>query len=205
MRRSVLMSAVMAIVFAGAAVPAMTQVQLTGVTTDTTQALTASDLDQVAAPEEQLTVPLPTPTPTLTGILVDGSCYTSRGKTAMGEGSHEKCAIVCAQKGHRLAVVTDKGEVYVVIGALALNNNAKLIPFVNKTVAVIGTVKTVVIQDYLADTVQTVLTKIDKRRPNGTEEGVVPTVKKGDARQGDVLTAAEIAIEATSIDLVKVP
>jgi len=195
------MSAVMAIVFAGAAVPAMTQVQLTGAITDTTQTLTADGQDLVAA--QDLLVPVTTTG--ITGILVDGSCYTSRGKTAMGEGPHEKCAIVCAQKGHRLAVVTDKGEVYVVIGGLALNNNAKLIPFINKTVVITGTIKTVVIQDYLADTVQTVLTKIDKRRPNGTEEGVVPPAKKGDARQGDVLTAAEVAIEATAIDLVKVP
>ena len=216
MRRSMLITAAMAIVLAGAAVPVTTQVQQTSPTIDSAQTLTETSQDQLVAGQEQLVTgqeqlpvptptPLPAPTPTLTGIVVDSSCYTARGKTAMGEGTHEKCAIVCAQKGHRLAVVTDKGDVFVIVGVLAQNNNARLLPFINKTVAVTGTITTIVIQDYLADVVQPVLTKIDKRRPQGTEDGVTPPAKKGDARQGDVLTAPEIAIDATAIDLVKVP
>jgi hypothetical protein len=193
MRRTMLIPAVLAIVFAGAAVPAMTQVQTLG---DAIQTVTTTTQDVLT---------VTTTVPTLTGMLVDASCYTTRGKTASGPGSHEKCAIVCAQRGNRLALVTDKGDVYMVIGALTQENNAKLVQFVNKTVVITGTVKQVVAQDIIPDTISTVISKLDKRRPQGTEEGVTPPQKKGDARQGDILTGPETAIDATAIDLAKVP
>jgi hypothetical protein len=197
MRRTMLIPAVMAIVFAGAAVPAVTQVQQTLTATgDTVDALTTTT--------QTLLTPT-TNTATLTGMLVDASCYTTRGKTASGPGNHEKCAIVCAQRGNRLALVTDKGDVYMVIGVLTQENNAKLVQFVNKTVVITGTVKQVVAQDIIPDTISTVISKLDKRRPQGTEDGVTPPQKKGDARQGDILTAPETAIDATGINLAKVP
>ena len=198
MRRSMLIPAVMAIVFAGAVVPAMTQVQLPGAT-DVTQTLTGTTQDLLAAGQELLNG---VSGPIVTGILVDSSCYTMKGKVAMGEGGHEKCALVCAQKGHRLAVVTEKGDVYMVIGLLAQDNNARLIPFINKTVVIAGQTREVIIQD-VTDTAP-VPVKTDKRRPTGNEEGVTPPMKKGDSRQGDKYDAPEMVIDALSIELAKV-
>src|SRR5437867_4502738 len=97
MRRSMLIPAVMAFVLAGAVVPTMTQVQTLSATVDsTTQTLVGTSQDLLTA----------VTTVTLTGVVADASCYINRGKTAIGAGNHEKCAILCAQRGNRLALVT---------------------------------------------------------------------------------------------------
>jgi len=201
MRRSMLIPTVLAIVFTAAVVPGMTQEQLVGVT-DATQTLTGvvTDTTQtlVAGTQDLLTGVTGTSV-TVTGIVVDSACYLARGKSAMGAGGHEKCAIVCAQKGQRLAIVTDKGDVYNIVGAMAQANNAKLLQFVNKTVVVVGQVNqvAVIVPDLVAKTVT------DNRRPTGTEDGVTNIVKKGDSREGDNYAGNETVIDITTITLAK--
>ena len=134
-----------------------------------------------------------------TGILVDSACYAALGKGATGS-DHAKCAIACAQKGNRLALVTANGTVYMLIGAFAQANNAKLIPMLNQTVVLTGPVATRVPDNPLPPPVLN-----DGRRPTGTQDAIVTTpVRKGDFREGDVPNASETTIEVTSIQLAAV-
>lgn len=73
----------------------------------------------------------------VTGELVDLACYTKDKVKNVG-AEHQECAVTCAKKGMRAAVVTESGEVYEVSGALADNNNARLIRFMGQKVAVQG-------------------------------------------------------------------
>jgi predicted metal-binding protein len=90
-----------------------------------------------------LTVPVLAKTETVTGQLVDQNCYMK--DTASNKGVDHKmpadtkdCAIACAKKGQPLALLTSDGKVYAIVGDLAANNNAKLIPHISHTVAITG-------------------------------------------------------------------
>lgn len=135
----------------------------------------------------------------LTGVLVDAACYATNGSRAAGS-DHMKCAMACAQKGGRLAVVTPTGIVYMVIGAYTQNNNAKLIELMNQSVVFTGTIGTRI----LTSAVPTLSSsKDDARRPTGELDGVVSgvSVKKGDYRDGDVSGVTENTIDAISVAL----
>ena len=164
MRRTVLILAVMAAVFSGAAVPE------------------AAD--------------------TLTGTLVDNACYAAAGSKATGS-DHMNCAMTCAQKGSRLAVVTPTGIVYMVIGVLTQNNNAKLVQLMNQSVTVTGTLGTRILTSAVP-TLTSTTSLDDGRRPTGEQDGIVSgvTVKKGDYRDGDVSGVTENTIDASSVALV---
>jgi hypothetical protein len=78
----------------------------------------------------------------VTGVLVDEACYT-KDKTNTGmahKGMSETCATDCAKKGNQVAIVTKDGAVYEVMamGALAGENNAKLVPHMSHTVTLTG-------------------------------------------------------------------
>jgi hypothetical protein len=130
---------------------------------------------------------------TITGVVVDSACYLSMGKKAM-DPDHLKCAIVCAQKSQRLALVTQSGDVYMIVGDYAANANAKLIPLLNTVVAVTGTVA-VRAPDLAVPTLAT-----DTRRQVGTQDiTFAKTIKKGDNKEGDLQNASEMTITITSI------
>jgi hypothetical protein len=134
-----------------------------------------------------------------TGVLVDSACYAAVGKAATGS-DHANCAIACAQKGNRLALVTAKGAVYMLIGTFAQANNAKLIAMLNQTVTLTGTVSTRVPDSPLPAPVLN-----DGRRPTDTQGAVVTTpVRKGDFREGDIPNASETTIDVTAIQLAAV-
>jgi hypothetical protein len=80
----------------------------------------------------------------LTGVLVDKACYTKdkANTTNAHKGMGETCAQACAKKGNTVALVTEKGDVYDVMpmGALAGDNNAKLVPHMSHTVTLTGDV-----------------------------------------------------------------
>jgi hypothetical protein len=77
------------------------------------------------------------------GVLVDLSCY-KRDKSNTGvdhkmpQGDTKDCAVACAKKGQPVGLLTDKGEMYIVGGALAENNNARLSRHMGYKVAVQG-------------------------------------------------------------------
>jgi hypothetical protein len=77
-------------------------------------------------------------TETVKGELVDQACYTKDKKNA--GASHKECADTCAKKGQPVAIVTTDGKVYQVTGAIAADNNAKLVPHMTHTVEITGDV-----------------------------------------------------------------
>jgi hypothetical protein len=71
----------------------------------------------------------------ITGTVVDTGCYMSHD--AIGE-KHTDCATMCAKNGVPLAIVDVAGKVYMPVAADHRNQNAKLMPFVEKKVKVTG-------------------------------------------------------------------
>lgn len=89
-----------------------------------------------------LGVPAFAKTETVTGQLVDLSCY-AHNKELTGnahKGMGELCAQDCAKKGKQVALLTADGKVYEVTGGLAANNNTKLVPHMAHTVSITGDV-----------------------------------------------------------------
>lgn len=80
---------------------------------------------------------------TVTGVLVDRACYTKAKADAANanKSAHDICTQGCAKlSGMRVALVTDKGDVYTVTGDYAANDNAKLVPHLCHTVTLTGDV-----------------------------------------------------------------
>ena len=77
-------------------------------------------------------------TTTLTGEIVDLSCYMGHG--AMG-ADHAKCAQGCITKGQPVGFLTTDGMLYLVIGANHEPANPKVADFAGKKSTITGTVK----------------------------------------------------------------
>jgi hypothetical protein len=76
-------------------------------------------------------------TVSITGIVVDTGCYVSHD--SKGEG-HSKCAEACAKNGVPLAILDEHGTLFMPIAVEHKDQNAKLMPFIEKRVKVTGTV-----------------------------------------------------------------
>jgi len=73
---------------------------------------------------------------TVTGEVIDTGCYVAHG----GHGAdHATCAATCAKNGVPLAILDASGKIYMPIAADHKNQNAKLMPFIEKKVKVSGT------------------------------------------------------------------
>ncbi len=84
-------------------------------------------------------------TETITGQIVDESCYKmDKSNTGvdhkMPKGDTKDCAIGCAKAGRPMALLTSDGKVYEIAGGLAADKNAKIIAHVGHTVEVTGDV-----------------------------------------------------------------
>lgn len=84
-------------------------------------------------------------TQTLTGRLIDQSCYAmDKSNTGvdhkMPKGDTKDCAIACAKAGRPVALLTSDGKVYAVAGDLAADKNAKLVAHMSHTVELTGDV-----------------------------------------------------------------
>ena len=92
-----------------------------------------------------LVAPLFAATETVTGKIVDQSCYL-KDKTNNTGVDHKMpadtagCALACAKKGRPMALLTSDGKVYELGGALAANMNEKLVGHISHTVSVTGEV-----------------------------------------------------------------
>ena len=80
---------------------------------------------------------------TLKGKIIDQGCYTKDKANNAGvdhkmPADTKDCAIACAKRGQPMALLTADGKVYQIAGALAANNNAKLVPHVGHTVEITG-------------------------------------------------------------------
>jgi hypothetical protein len=86
-------------------------------------------------------------TETVTGKIVDQSCYM-KDKANNAGVDHKMpadvagCAAACAKKGRPLALLTTDGKVYTITGGLAAENNAKLVGHISHNVTITGDVTT---------------------------------------------------------------
>jgi hypothetical protein len=92
-----------------------------------------------------LAAPAYAATQTLTGQLIDESCYKmDKSNTGvdhkMPKGDTKDCAIACAKGGRPVALLTGDGKVYTVTGDLAADKNAKLVAHMSHTVELTGDV-----------------------------------------------------------------
>jgi hypothetical protein len=92
-----------------------------------------------------LVAPLFAATETVTGKIVDQSCYmkdkvNNTGNDHKMPADTAECALACAKKGRPLALLTTDGKVYELGGGLAANTNEKLLAHIAHTVTVTGDV-----------------------------------------------------------------
>jgi type 1 fimbria pilin len=92
-----------------------------------------------------MAVPVFAKTETITGQIVDQTCYmkdkANNGANHTMSGKEvADCAAACVKKGAPLALLTSDGKVYTIGGAVAADTNAKLIPHISHTVELTGDV-----------------------------------------------------------------
>ena len=73
----------------------------------------------------------------LIGELVDQACYMEDSVNNVGVG-HQNCAGICALKGLPVALVTDNGEIYTVVGEYTEDSNGQLVPHMSHRVVLSG-------------------------------------------------------------------
>jgi hypothetical protein len=77
---------------------------------------------------------------TLTGEIVDISCYKSKGVAAGTGAAHVDCAKICIlQKDGAVGILTDGDGLFKIWGSAAQNKYAKVTPFLGQTVEITGT------------------------------------------------------------------
>ena len=76
------------------------------------------------------------PAASVTGLVVDTGCYLSHDSKG---AQHETCATACAKNGVPLAILDEAtGTLYIPVASDHKNQNAKLMPFIEKKVKVTG-------------------------------------------------------------------
>ncbi len=77
---------------------------------------------------------------TMTGELVDMSCYKSKGVAGGTGAAHADCAKICLlEKGAQMGILTDGDGVFKIWGASTKDKYAKLMPYLGQQVEVTGT------------------------------------------------------------------
>lgn len=77
---------------------------------------------------------------TLTGEIVDISCYKQKGVAAGTGAAHVNCAKECVlNKGAGVGILSDGDGLFRIWGSMAGNKYAKLIPYIGQTVTITGT------------------------------------------------------------------
>jgi hypothetical protein len=80
------------------------------------------------------------PVKTLTGEIVEISCYKQKGVAAGTGAAHVDCAKICVlQKDSALGILTDGDGLFRLWGAMAKDKYAKVLPYVGQTVEITGT------------------------------------------------------------------
>jgi hypothetical protein len=79
------------------------------------------------------------PSITLTGEVVDISCYKEKGVAAGAGKAHIECAKMCVRdKGASLGILTDGDGLFRLWGDMARDKYAKLVPHIGQTVEITG-------------------------------------------------------------------
>ena len=77
---------------------------------------------------------------TMTGEIVDISCYKSKGVSGGTGAAHADCAKMCIlDKGAQVGILTDGDGLFKIWGSAAQNKYAKVMPFIGQTVEITGT------------------------------------------------------------------
>lgn len=77
---------------------------------------------------------------TMTGEIVDISCYKSKGVAGGTGAAHVDCAKMCVlEKGAQVGILTDGDGLFRIWGATTKDKYAKLLPFLGQQVEVTGT------------------------------------------------------------------
>jgi hypothetical protein len=77
---------------------------------------------------------------TMTGELVDISCYKSKGVAGGTGAAHVDCAKICIlEKGAQLGILTDGDGLFKIWGDKAKDKYATLMPYLGQQVEVVGT------------------------------------------------------------------
>ena len=75
---------------------------------------------------------------TLSGIIVEVSCFRSMGAATAASADQVACAKAALAKGGMLGILTDGEGMYQLAGSLTASNFAKLSPYLGKQVDVAG-------------------------------------------------------------------
>lgn len=76
---------------------------------------------------------------TLTGEIVDISCYKQKGVAGGTGAAHVDCARICIlEKDGAVGILTDGDGLFKIWGQAAQNKYAKVLPFVGQTVEITG-------------------------------------------------------------------
>jgi len=77
---------------------------------------------------------------TLTGEIVDISCYKSKGVAGGTGAAHVDCAKICIlQKDGAVGILTDGDGLFKIWGSAAQSKYAKVMPYIGQTVEITGT------------------------------------------------------------------
>ena len=77
---------------------------------------------------------------TMTGEIVDISCYKSKGVAGGTGAAHVDCAKMCVlDKGAQVGILTDGDGLFKIWGPMAANKYAKVMPFIGQQVEITGT------------------------------------------------------------------
>lgn len=77
---------------------------------------------------------------TMTGEIVDMSCYKAKGVAGGTGAAHADCAKICIlEKGAQVGVLTDGDGLFKIWGAMTANKYAKLLPYLGQQVEITGT------------------------------------------------------------------
>lgn len=77
---------------------------------------------------------------TLTGEIVDISCYKAKGVAAGTGAAHVECAKICIlQKDAAAGILSDGDGLFKIWGAAAQDKYAKVMPYIGQTVEITGT------------------------------------------------------------------
>ena len=99
--------------------------------------LTIMSVVAIAAADEAKKEEAAKPT-TLTGEVIDLSCYMGHGASGM---DHAKCAQSCITKGMPVGFLTTDGVMYVILGSGHEPANKSVVDFAGKKSMITGTVK----------------------------------------------------------------
>ena len=77
---------------------------------------------------------------TMTGEIVEISCYKTKGVAGGTGAAHVDCAKMCVlEKGAQVGILTDGDGLFKIWGPMAANKYAKVMPFLGQQVEITGT------------------------------------------------------------------